>query len=346
MSSSKTENTTVGNHFEDQIKNIHFKITTIMMVPMSIIIFVLNFPLVIYIVMTPKLRVPAMMFVLCLGCTDISVGILCLSKAILKIPPNYHVCLIRTGYIIGMISSSAWYFFLIAFDRLISIVRPFDSGRRMSLFRAFCCIGIVFTYSILMGIAPLWGWAVSPAPSICSIAYVADENYIICSFITAFVMPLVATIIIYTKIFSVTRRHIRKISILESSILLPAQRHKYKTQVGMFFRTMKAIKMLAITIGCFLFTWGPFMLANLIEASGYDCTILRDTIGTYLLLLGISNAVLNPVIYVFWNREFRLCAERHWLKLQRCCCQFRRKGRVASEEMFATNNSKCFNHQS
>ena len=315
MSYITTSNVSTEKLFEDQMNSIHFRISIIVMAPMACIIFLFNLPFVFYIIITPKMRIPPLMFVLFLGLTDLAIGVMCLTKAIVPVEPTYQLCLVRVGFVIGMISASTWYFFLIALDRLIIIIRPFDAASVMSLHRSLWCIIAVLFYSIIMGIAPLWGWSVSPAPSRCSTAYVAHHNYIIFTFVTVFILPLTATTIIYLKIFSVTRRHIRKIAIMESSIILPVQRYRYKVHVGMFIRTMKAIKMLAITIGCFLFTWGPFMIANLVEASGYNESILKDIIGTYLLLLGLSNAILNPIIYAMWNKDFRhLCYRiRIWL---------------------------------
>ena len=70
-------------------------------------------------------------------------------------------------------------------------------------------------------------------------------------------------------------------------------------------RTLKAVLTLAVVIGCFMVTWLPFTIASLVQNSCGVACHLEDVIGTYLLLLGCANSFLNPIIYAYWNKEFR-----------------------------------------
>ncbi|CAH8478257.1 unnamed protein product [Schistosoma turkestanicum] len=72
----------------------------------------------------------------------------------------------------------------------------------------------------------------------------------------------------------------------------------------------KAVKTLGIIMGCFTLCWLPFFIIALVVpihkvVSGKDLEV-PDVVRSICLWLGYLNSTLNPVIYVIFNRDFRL----------------------------------------
>uniref|UniRef100_A0A5K4F2A2 G_PROTEIN_RECEP_F1_2 domain-containing protein n=1 Tax=Schistosoma mansoni TaxID=6183 RepID=A0A5K4F2A2_SCHMA len=72
----------------------------------------------------------------------------------------------------------------------------------------------------------------------------------------------------------------------------------------------KAVKTLGIIMGCFCLCWLPFFIIALVVpihkvVSGKDLDV-PDIVRSICLWLGYLNSTVNPVIYVIFNRDFRL----------------------------------------
>eukprot|EP00058_Branchiostoma_floridae_P022199 XP_002607689.1 hypothetical protein BRAFLDRAFT_82865 [Branchiostoma floridae] len=68
-------------------------------------------------------------------------------------------------------------------------------------------------------------------------------------------------------------------------------------------REQKAINVMKIVIGVFLFCWLPFFVANVLQAC-QSCQV-SPTMFSVLTWLGYVNSAVNPVIYTIFNPEFK-----------------------------------------
>ncbi|KAL8613347.1 hypothetical protein ACOMHN_052586 [Nucella lapillus] len=76
----------------------------------------------------------------------------------------------------------------------------------------------------------------------------------------------------------------------------------------------RAAKTLSVVLGCFIVCWLPFFVVALLKPLCVTCqwpTAVSDVV----LWLGYCNSALNPIIYTFFNKDFRF-AFRNLL----CCC--------------------------
>nr|XP_056706991.1 D(4) dopamine receptor [Euleptes europaea] len=69
-------------------------------------------------------------------------------------------------------------------------------------------------------------------------------------------------------------------------------------------RERKAMKVLPVVVGAFLFCWTPFFVVHITRALCETCFIPGE-VTSVVTWLGYVNSALNPIIYTIFNTEFR-----------------------------------------
>ncbi|XP_067849707.1 D(4) dopamine receptor-like [Heptranchias perlo] len=92
----------------------------------------------------------------------------------------------------------------------------------------------------------------------------------------------------------------------------PARRKKRQKING---RERKAMKVLPIVVGAFLFCWTPFFVVHITKALCDSCDIPPHLI-SIVTWLGYVNSAVNPIIYTIFNMEFR----NFFRKVLHPCC--------------------------
>ena len=81
----------------------------------------------------------------------------------------------------------------------------------------------------------------------------------------------------------------------------------------------KAARTLGIIMGAFLLCWLPFFLWYLTTSLCGEACYCPDTVVSVLFWIGYFNSALNPLIYAYFNRDFRE-AFKDTLKSALPCC--------------------------
>ncbi|XP_051501409.1 dopamine receptor D4b [Myxocyprinus asiaticus] len=92
----------------------------------------------------------------------------------------------------------------------------------------------------------------------------------------------------------------------------PTQRKKREKING---RERKAMRVLPVVVGAFLFCWTPFFVVHTTRAMCESCDVSPYLMST-VTWLGYVNSALNPIIYTIFNTEYRKFFRGFF---QRCC---------------------------
>ncbi|KAK3735346.1 hypothetical protein QZH41_005410 [Actinostola sp. cb2023] len=111
--------------------------------------------------------------------------------------------------------------------------------------------------------------------------------------ITCFVIPLFIMCLCYKMIFQTARYQARQIALMVNG------------GVKKFFLAseVRAAKTLAVVMGAFIISWGPFFILNLVY--GFCPTCVGDETIKVAKWMHYSNSVYNPFVYACMNKDFR-----------------------------------------
>lgn len=82
-------------------------------------------------------------------------------------------------------------------------------------------------------------------------------------------------------------------------------RHAGSRTADRFWSHAKALRTVAVLVGCFLVLWSPFFVVCMVQFLCKSCQLV-NVLENYLWLLGLSNSLINPLLYAFWQRDVRL----------------------------------------
>ena len=104
---------------------------------------------------------------------------------------------------------------------------------------------------------------------------------------------------------------------------------------------------LGVVVGVFYFCWIPFLVAVVLSAFCKD--LITPVVVLVISTLVFSNSAINPVLYGFLNREFRLAYKRLLPRLSRVSARDipplkRRRGYDVSQ-LSLRDNTSCPNIQ-
>lgn len=160
-------------------------------------------------------------------------------------------------------------------DRHLAITSPYSYHKYLTSFRAIMVLCFVWTYAFTISLLRLAG------------AAIPNNGYQFLVVVASFILPLIAMLIMYARIFAVARRQARLIT----------KNVSYKTDI-------KAAKTIAVVIGAFVVCWLPFFV--IIVGYAVDKKFLTNMqVFSAIKWMEYLNSCLNPIIYCCLNRTYR-----------------------------------------
>ncbi|XP_011630973.1 octopamine receptor beta-3R-like isoform X3 [Pogonomyrmex barbatus] len=237
----------------------------------------------------------------------------------------------------------------ISVDRYYAIVSPLEYTVIMRQSTVGCMLGSAWILPALISFIPIFmGWYTTKEhldymvkhPESCE--FRVNLPYALISSCVSFWIPGLVMIIMYCKIYKEAIRQRKALSRTSSNIVLnsvhhhrSSTRHHHHQQMllqaaadtGTSIRQQtkswraehKAARTLGIIMGAFLLCWLPFFLWYLITSLCGEACYCPDTVVSVLFWIGYFNSALNPLIYAYFNRDFR-DAFKDTLKSALPCC--------------------------
>ncbi|XP_039976152.1 teleost multiple tissue opsin 3a [Xiphias gladius] len=161
--------------------------------------------------------------------------------------------------------------------------------------KAWLFVGGSWLYSLLWTLPPFLGWS-SYGPegpgTTCSVQWhlrsPTSVSYVLCLFIFCLLLPLLLMVYSYGRILVAIRR-VGKIN------LLAAQR-----------REQHILVMVLSMVSCYILCWMPYGIMALIATFG-RLGLVTPMASVVPSVLAKFSTVINPVIYMFCNKQFYRC---------------------------------------
>ncbi|XP_039232351.1 octopamine receptor beta-2R [Drosophila yakuba] len=348
------------NPDEDWLDNIVWVFKAFVMLLIIIAAICGNLLVIISVMRVRKLRVITNYFVVSLAMADIMVAIMAMTfNFSVQVTGRWNfspfLCDLWNSLDVYFSTASILHLCCISVDRYYAIVKPLKYP--ISMTKRVVGIMLLNTWisPALLSFLPIFiGWYTTPQhqqfviqnPEQCS--FVVNKYYAVISSSISFWIPCTIMIFTYLAIFREANRQEKQLMMRHGNAMLmhrpsmqPSgealsgsgssktltlheveQEHtptKDKHLIKMK-REHKAARTLGIIMGTFILCWLPFFLWYTLSMTCEVCQV-PDIVVSILFWIGYFNSTLNPLIYAYFNRDFReafrntlLCLFCNWWK--------------------------------
>ncbi|XP_052393048.1 glucose-dependent insulinotropic receptor-like [Carassius gibelio] len=223
------------------------------------------------------------------------------------------ICLLRMTFIIAPSAASILTMFLISLDRYVAIKLPLRYLQLMNNKMIAGALVLIWLISMSVGFSPsiLKPLQKEDYHKVCTFFSVIEPKSIIVVFCLFFFPLLSVFIYFYMDILKIACGHQKRIHAQQAgSRFLTSSR---------YWGHVKALQTVAMLVGCFTLFWCPFFVVSIVQASCPTCK-LYHVLENHLWLLGLSNSLINPLVYACWQHEVRnqLCEIFVHIKVRLC----------------------------
>ncbi|XP_042355977.1 glucose-dependent insulinotropic receptor [Plectropomus leopardus] len=223
-------------------------------------------------------------------------------------------CLMRMAFVTSPCTASIMSMFLISLDRYAAIKMPLRYSQLSGKGTAVTSLLALWISSLTMGFLPVMVRQLQTDVyrGFCAFFSVIHKVGMIVLFSVCFFPVLSAFVYIYLDILKIACSHQRQICQIRQAGSRTADshghhhyEHHHQQLRSHYWSHVKALRTVGVLVGCFLVLWCPFFVVCIVHLLCESCK-LTNVLENYLWLLGLSNSLINPLVYAFWQREVRL----------------------------------------
>ena len=251
------------------------------------------------IIRTPQLQTVTNYFVLSLAVADLLTGLV-LPVNIAFLLDLFNTCMANVILMVLPCAVSISNLAMIAVDRHQAIIHPLHYQARVTPFRVRLAIGVCWIFCAIYSVTlPLYNQpARESSPGVCYISTSLESRTTMFFCIFFFIVVLIVTAL-YGQIFWVAYKQ---------TVQVWAQTTESNSKTAKdFIKETKTTKTLCIVLAAFVFSWMPGQILFALHGVGMEANDVLQSIAVPLL---VTNSCLNPLIYAWRNREFRLAFKR------------------------------------
>ncbi|KAH8382084.1 hypothetical protein KR009_001747 [Drosophila setifemur] len=302
-----------------------------------------------------KLRIITNYFVVSLAVADMLVALCAMTfNASVMISGKWMfgsvMCDMWNSFDVYFSTASIMHLCCISVDRYYAIVQPLDYPLIMTQRRVFIMLLMVWLSPALLSFLPICtGWYTTAEnykylksnPHICE--FKVNKAYAIVSSSMSFWIPGIVMLSMYYRIYQEADRQERLVYRSKVAALLlekhlqisqiPKPRPSIQVEqstITTMRRERKAARTLGIIMSAFLICWLPFFLWYIVSTLCDSCITPRLLVGI-LFWIGYFNSALNPIIYAYFNRDFRAAFKKTLKSLFPYVFRYCRRGRGGDE---------------
>ncbi|NXR00993.1 GP119 protein, partial [Sagittarius serpentarius] len=215
-------------------------------------------------------------------------------------PPQIF-CVLRMAFVTSSSAASILSLIMVACDRHLAIRKPFHYFQLVTGLRVGVRLVGLWLVAAIIGFLPVLTLSFQKISTHekCSFFRVFHPAYMLTIFCVGFFPALFLFIYLYCDMLKIASVHVQHIQEVEHAGLAGGCPPSRTTS------DMKAMRTVAVLIGCFTLSWLPFFIASIVQTVCAECFPYR-VIENYLWLLGLCNSLLNPLLYSYWQKDVRL----------------------------------------
>uniref|UniRef100_A0A673ARR9 G protein-coupled receptor 119 n=1 Tax=Sphaeramia orbicularis TaxID=375764 RepID=A0A673ARR9_9TELE len=226
-------------------------------------------------------------------------------------------CLIRMAFVTSPCTASIMSMFLISLDRYAAIKMPLRYSQRCGKGTAVGCLVALWICAITLGFLPVMVRSLQYEHynGVCAFFSVIDDVGIIILYSVCFFPVFSVFVYIYLDILKIACSHQKQICQVRQAGSRTAEHqshphhhhhhHQQQQLKSRYWSHVKALRTVAVLVGCFLILWCPFFVVCIVALLCETCE-LTELLENHLWLLGLSNSLINPLVYAFWQKEVRM----------------------------------------
>ncbi|KAM3866062.1 vertebrate ancient opsin-like [Diretmus argenteus] len=183
---------------------------------------------------------------------------------------------------------------VLSYERYSTMVKPTEADLS-NYYKAYLGIALSWGYSLVWTVPPLFGWSrygLEGPGTTCSVDWTTKTanniSYIVCLFVFCLVVPFLVIVFCYGKLMCTIKQ--------VSGINAMASRK----------REQRVLFMVVIMVACYLMCWLPYGVMALLATFGPPGLVTPEA-SIIPSILAKTSTVINPVIYIFMNKQFYRC---------------------------------------
>ena len=272
--------------------------------------------------LSPKLRQdPTTYFIISLAVSDMAFAIFqAPMKISIKLNNNKFcfdigACLMLVLSDLILTPATIITLFVIAADRFYCIDKPFLYQEKVTKKKAKIVVALVWLCACIVASLFLFKWDDPSQPSVKGPGCITDNKYFysMLNFLVILI-PLVIMGIMYSIILRIALSHIRAIKKTSRLLTVPDEnenRRSSKISQRRAHRELRVTATLAMVYGAFVICWLPMCIVNIIMGINKEVLVgpYRKVPEIFVIIfdcLPMVSTAVNPVIYNFTNKQFRM----------------------------------------